>query len=918
MTTEANEGFGMGRFFEEMQLRHKLAVMLSVFVLGFVWLVYDEILNGVERRAETAELLELADLSAVVSEVVHALQKERTVSAALLGGAAVAAELTQLRQMSDRHVTTLLATLEAGEAGTEAMAALMRNARGRLSMLAATRAAVSGGRAGLDELLAVYGDANSALLELAAVLPQHSSIGAINNSSIAYVALMQGKERAAIEGAILANAIAADYIDHAALERARGLREAQAVYTQTFESLASPRLRTDWAEARIARPLEDLAEMRSAVYGSVELAGFGIDAGSWLRAQAEMLGLFEDVRSGAAEELRADLGELRRESGAAMNFAVLLALAILSYCVVFGVAMGQAIMRQLGADPQRLKTVVNAIANDDLDLEPGDADSATGVFADVLHMQRQLRSRITADREALAENSRIRQALDNVDGNVMIADTDMRIVYMNDAMTALLYRAQEDIRKDLPDFDARNLIGNSIEMFAGRRSVKGGFLGELMAQHETELTLGGRTLRVVVNPVCSTDREPLGVVVEWTDRTQEIAMEADVHRVVESALAGDLSPRIEIANKQGFFRELSETVNRLLEVAECVIGDTQRVFGAMAAGRLDEMITSEYAGSFGQLRRDANATVAKLTEVVSGILDSSAQVKAGVDEISQGNRVLSERTEEQAASLEETAASMEQMTTTVRQNADNASEANQLAQDAREQAEKGGAVVSQAVLAMREINDSSRKISDIIGVIDEIAFQTNLLALNASVEAARAGEQGRGFAVVASEVRNLAGRSATAAREIKDLIEDSGGKVEEGSRLVNESGEMLEGIVNGVKKVTDIVGEIAAASHEQAVGINEVSQSILQMDGLTQQNAALVEEAAAASEALRGQATDLSRLMAFFGARAEEGPEPAYDGIERRGTDRPWARPAAGEEPAALVVAGSEAAQWSDEEWEEF
>ncbi|MEO6185110.1 MAG: methyl-accepting chemotaxis protein, partial [Steroidobacteraceae bacterium] len=240
---------------------------------------------------------------------------------------------------------------------------------------------------------------------------------------------------------------------------------------------------------------------------------------------------------------------------------------------------------------------------------------------------------------------------------------------------------------------------------------------------------------------------------------------------------------------------------------------------------------------------------------------AAAEISKGADEISQGNTNLSQRTEEQASSLEETASSMEEMTSTVKQNADNAGQANQLAVAARDQAERGGVVVAKAVRAMAEINESSKKIADIISVIDEIAFQTNLLALNAAVEAARAGEQGRGFAVVATEVRNLSGRSATAAKEIKALIQDSVRKVDEGSDLVTQSGNTLEQIVASVKKVTDIVAEIAAASREQSAGIEQVNKAVTQLDELTQQNAALVEQASAASQSMAEQARGLNESM---------------------------------------------------------
>ncbi len=292
-----------------------------------------------------------------------------------------------------------------------------------------------------------------------------------------------------------------------------------------------------------------------------------------------------------------------------------------------------------------------------------------------------------------------------------------------------------------------------------------------------------------------------------------------------------------------------------------------------------------------------------MADVVRRVKGAASEVYRGAEEISQGNANLSQRTEEQSSSLEETASSMEEMTSTVKQNADNAGQANQLATAARDQAEKGGAVVSQAVRAMADINDASRRIADIIGVIDEIAFQTNLLALNAAVEAARAGEQGRGFAVVASEVRNLAGRSATAAKEIKELIQDSVKKVSDGSALVTQSGQTLEQIVASVKKVSDIVAEIAAASREQSSGIEQVNRAVMQMDELTQQNAALVEEATASSQAMADQARELNEMMARYrvaGGDARRQPRAAQQLRrptsasarlgERRSKSRPWAK----------------------------
>lgn len=289
-------------------------------------------------------------------------------------------------------------------------------------------------------------------------------------------------------------------------------------------------------------------------------------------------------------------------------------------------------------------------------------------------------------------------------------------------------------------------------------------------------------------------------------------------------------------------------------------GELLKITDQLAHGQLDIRVKNDAIGAYASITN----TVVKLKDIISGIKAAADEVSVAAEQVSEGNTSLSQRTQEQASNLEEVASSMEEMNGTVSQNADNAQQANQLATAARQQADKGGEVVNRAVSSMHEINESSKKIADIIGVIDEIAFQTNLLALNAAVEAARAGDQGRGFAVVAGEVRNLASRSATAAKEIKDLIHDSVSKVEEGTHLVAESGKALQEIVNSVKKVSDIVAEIAAASHEQSGGIGQVNRAVMQMDDMTQQNASLVEEAAAASESMGAQAEELQTLVNFF------------------------------------------------------
>jgi methyl-accepting chemotaxis protein-1 (serine sensor receptor) len=350
------------------------------------------------------------------------------------------------------------------------------------------------------------------------------------------------------------------------------------------------------------------------------------------------------------------------------------------------------------------------------------------------------------------------------------------------------------------------------------------------------------------------------------------------------------------------------------------------VTARIASGELGREIQIEDRHEFGQLLMSLKTMDGKLSEIVGSVRAGADAVGAGAREMSQGNDDLSQRTQQQAAALEETAASMEEMAATVKHNADNAKQANQLAISARGQADKGGAVVQQAIGAMSEINTSSRRIADIIGVIDEIAFQTNLLALNAAVEAARAGEQGRGFAVVASEVRSLAQRSATAAKEIKGLINDSVEKVTTGTGLVDESGKMIAEIMDSVKKVTDIVAEIAAASEEQASGVEQVNKAVTQMDEVTQQNAALVEEAAAAAKSMQDQTQQLIKTVGYFntGDKRPAASPAAVPSRQAAPLQLATVKSAPRRKPAVTKVAHSEPMQTfakasgGESSWQEF
>ncbi|WP_373298415.1 methyl-accepting chemotaxis protein, partial [Paludibacterium paludis] len=506
------------------------------------------------------------------------------------------------------------------------------------------------------------------------------------------------------------------------------------------------------------------------------------------------------------------------------------------------------LMRQLGGEPDEAVQLMEQLAagevTSELTVKKGDTSSL------FFHIRR------AADKAV--ENIRVRIALDNVSTSVMIADNDRNIIYTNRSVGDMLMRAEADLRRALPQFDARNVLGANMDIFHRNPAHQRELLANLRGTYRAEIKVGGRVFALAASPVFNARGERLGSVVEWKDRTDEVHVEEEVAAIVGAAANGNFEARIGMTGKDGFFKVLGEGVNNLLDVTSRGLNDIASVLASLARGDLTRTIESDYQGLFGSLKSDTNTTVERLREIVGDIKEATDAITTAAREIAVGNSNLSSRTEQQAASLEETASSMEEITSTVKQNAENAKKANQLASGASQIATQGGAVVGQVVSTMSEINDSARKIVDIISVIDGIAFQTNILALNAAVEAARAGEQGRGFAVVASEVRNLAQRSAAAAKEIKALIGDSVDKVESGSRLVDEAGKTMEEIVSSVTRVADIMSEISAASIEQSSGIEQVNLAVTQMDENTQKNAALVEEAAAAAESLQEQSQSLA------------------------------------------------------------
>ncbi|HEY8035850.1 MAG TPA: methyl-accepting chemotaxis protein [Methylobacter sp.] len=579
--------------------------------------------------------------------------------------------------------------------------------------------------------------------------------------------------------------------------------------------------------------------------------------------------LYEPVDEGIQKlaQMQANIAKLEYEASESryiniQNTAIGLIATGITMILWIGIVLIRSIIRPLGTAVEHFGQLAQGNYSNIIEAERQDE---VGRLMDSLKaMQTKLGFDVAEIKRFSDENLRVKIALDSICTGVMIVDNDRNIIYTNKPVVDIVSRSETEIRKLSPGFSVANFLGANIDDFHKNSSHQAQLLSSLTDTYKASLMLGHRSMVVTVNPMFDIQGQRLGTVAEWQDRTAEVAVEKEVSAIVEASVTGDLSKRLNLQGKEGFILHLGEGMNQLMETSENALNEVVRVLGALSRGDLTETITNDYSGIFGQLKDDSNTTVEKLKDIISQIKEATDSINTASQEIAAGNNNLSHRTEEQAASLEQTAASMEELTSTVQQNTEHAKHANQLAVDASGIAGQGVKVVDQVVSTMESINEASRKVVDIIAVIDGIAFQTNILALNAAVEAARAGEQGKGFAVVASEVRNLAQRAAAAAGEIKGLIGDSVEKIEDGSKLATQAGKTMAEIVNSILGVTAIMSEIRAASIEQSSGIEQVNQAIIQMDDVTQQNAALVEQAAASAESLEEQAQNLSVTLSSF------------------------------------------------------
>lgn len=882
-------------FISNLKLNHKLTLLVTVPILVMLSFSIYQSNKALKLRFTSTQLEVMVAFSVHASNLVHELQKERGMTAGFIGskGQKFADKIISQRKLTDEklnvfnHYIDNFNWLDISPGFANNLEQLLN----RLTQLTDKRAAVNNHQLPLGSALSYYTGNNSALLSLIEQMSTQAPDQEMAIMISAYANYLQGKERAGIERAVLANTFSKDEFTGNLFNKFMALVTTQNVYSNVFLSLANEKDINFYRETLSGDFIEATDNMRKIAIDNSVSGGFDIDPTYWFKMQTGKINLLKKVENHLAQGLADKTQALK--TAATLDFILISIISILGLLIsiFLSISISKKLRKQIGGEPADIENITRQIANGSLSVDHK-VGASTGIYAAIINMRSKL-------------SDVIENEIQNIVDAARHGDLSKRVHLENKSG---FYRSLGEGINDLVS-SSEDIVTDTARIFS---SLSRGDLNDSISR---DYQGSFNQLKTDANTTI--------------DRLRKI-IEGDIQGLVQSSSQGDLSNRIILRDKEGFFKDISSGINQLIDEINKIFIDASDAMNSMAQGNLTKPIKNAYVGQFDEFKKNINSTISNLDDTITALRDTSYSIKSTANEIADGNNSLSSRTESQAAALEQTASSMEQLTSTVKNNAANTSQANKMADNAKITAESGGSVMKQASIAMEEINQSSQKIAEIIGVIDEIAFQTNLLALNASVEAARAGEQGRGFAVVATEVRNLAGRSATAAKEIKELISDSVNKVGIGVKLVDESTKNQNEIVESIGKVVSIISEISTASSEQSEGIEQVNQAITSMDDATQQNAALAEQTSAAAISLGDQTSEMNNSIEFFTlTKASSGPEPSTSAvkpaIKSAVPTKPVSVPSATASKtiaAAATKTTKEASlpvtTYNDDEWEEF
>ncbi len=805
------------------RLKTKLILMIATPLLAMLYFSTNLMLEKSRQQQEMVQLGNLSSLASTLSELIHETQKERGASAGFTGskGKKFVDILPKQRELTDSKREALKQELsgfnaaEYGPAFEQQLNAFLND----LKQIDRMRSDISKLALPLPKVVGWYTAMNAKLLAVIEQMPHVVSDARLVARITAYVNYLQSKERAGIERAVLSATFGGDQFAPGMYKKFIELVTAQKDFLHVFNAMGEEADKQFYLEAMQHESVAQVEEMRGVAFAKASEGGFGIDAEHWFKTITKKINQLKRVDDHLAAGILQQADALQSSATALFRLNLVVVLALLLITIGMSVQIGGAVRNSVN----HMRDAISKVERE------GDFSVRVG------------------------------------------SDTKDSVGEMARALDSLLETLQQSIQES-------NQVVNDIAHGVFDSRVKADLKGELMvlkrgvneSAESVEHTMQGLTevMKAITEGNFSYRLEGIEMEGEFRQVLEE-AMESmnsvitDINQVMAAVAKGRFNARV-TAFAQGDMDQLKVNLNESLSTLGESLKEAILVANQMGEGNLTQTVNGDYQGSLAVLKDSINATQANFTQIVSKVRSASERVRRGSEEISRGSMDLSSRTSEQAASLEETGASMEEMASTVNMNSDSASQASQLAAESLARAEEGGRVAAEAVNAMLGINASSEQISEIITLIDGIAFQTNLLALNAAVEAARAGEHGRGFAVVAGEVRTLAQRSADAAKDIKKLIEESSSRIEQGSDLVSRSGVALDSIEESVKKMNDISVEIESATKEQTQGINQVNTAVAQLDTVTQENAALVEETAAASSQLSHQADELANMVSVF------------------------------------------------------
>jgi len=605
-----------------------------------------------------------------------------------------------------------------------------------------------------------------------------------------------------------------------------------------------------------------------AELGALEKSGgdffAAVEVARMSKGQVEAQGLFKQGERAIADvavlynAVNEAMIVLLQNRVASREIVRLIEISALLLLACLAVALSLLISKGLVVAFREAVVVANRIANNDFSstIKVRGKDETGQLLSAFQGMQNNLKQRMEEEREISAANARIKSALDSASANVMLTDADMNIIYVNNSLSALMVEIAPQMKAVVRNFDPYFLIGRKLDDFYQHPEDQHEVLKNSSESNDVNIQVTGLSLDITVNPVFNDEGQRVGSVAEWLNRTTEVGIEHEVGSIVDAAVAGDFSRRIEEGDKEGFYQRLASGINQVLQTSETGIGDVVRVLRGLSEGDLTQRMEADYQGVFAQLKQDANTTIDRLSQVIGNVRENADAISNAAMQVSSTAQSLSHGASEQAASVEQTSVGVDKMNKSITQNAENAKTTGGIATQAVDSAKKGGRAVKATVTAMNQIAEK-------ISVIAEIAFQTNILALNAAIEAARAGEHGKGFAVVAAEVRQLAERSQTAASEIGQLANSS-------VDIARQAGAVLEEIVPSINKTANLVEEITLASQAQSAGVGQIANTMGQLDQVTQQNASASEELAATAEEMRSQSVQLQPLIGFFQLRGAE------------------------------------------------